>query len=141
MFRGCPDVLMQAPEVLTGKFDWSLSLVYCHQDSLGRLDLKAILGVVLGLQGAPFESELEYLAEGCQGDPLVQTAVLSFKQQTALKVHALAVACPKCLTEQHCESRPDHPHYLRRECLPGLVSAVSMVQGCGVGYTENHLYL
>ena len=41
---------------------------------------------VVGLQGAPFETELEYLAEGCQGDPLVQSAVLSFQQQTALKV-------------------------------------------------------
>ena len=41
------------------------------------------------MQGAPFESELEYLAEGCQGDPLVQSAVLSFKEQTALQVSAL----------------------------------------------------
>ncbi len=38
------------------------------------------------VQGAPFESELEYLAYGCQGDPLVQTAVLSFQQQAALQV-------------------------------------------------------
>lgn len=38
------------------------------------------------VQGTPFESELEYLAYGCQGDPLVQTAVLSFQQQTALRV-------------------------------------------------------
>ena len=38
------------------------------------------------VQGAPFESELEYLAYGCQEDPLVQTAVLSFQQQTALQV-------------------------------------------------------
>jgi len=38
------------------------------------------------VQGAPFESELEYLAYGCQGDPLVQMAVLSFQQQTALQV-------------------------------------------------------
>ena len=38
------------------------------------------------MQGAPFESELEYLAYGCQEDPLVQSAVLSFKEQTALQV-------------------------------------------------------
>ena len=39
------------------------------------------------VQGEPFESELEYLAYGCQGDALVQSAVLSFQQRTALQVH------------------------------------------------------
>ena len=38
------------------------------------------------MQGKPFESELEFLADACQGDPLVQTAVLSFPQGNALKV-------------------------------------------------------
>ena len=46
--------------------------------------------LLLLMQGAPFETELEYLAFSCQDDPLVQAAVLSFKQQTALKVTSVA---------------------------------------------------
>lgn len=47
-----------------------------------------LVKLLWSMQGAPFESELEYLAYECQGDPLVQTAVLSFKEQTALQVTA-----------------------------------------------------
>lgn len=38
------------------------------------------------MQGKPFESELQFLFDACQGDPLVQTAVLSLPQSNALKV-------------------------------------------------------
>ena len=45
------------------------------------------------MQGKPFESELEFLADACQGDPLVQTAVLSFPEGNALKVSLLCMLC------------------------------------------------
>ena len=45
-----------------------------------------LMHAVPAMQGKPFESELEFLADACQGDPLVQTAVLSFPQGNALKV-------------------------------------------------------
>ncbi|KAL0045851.1 hypothetical protein WJX82_006724 [Trebouxia sp. C0006] len=51
-----------------------------HKLSVGAFALQSALD-----KGAPFESELQYLAYGCQEDPLVQTAVLSFQQQTALQ--------------------------------------------------------
>ena len=50
------------------------------------------------MQGAPFESELEYLAYGCQEDPLVQSAVLSFKEQTALQVGSSPCKCALAIT-------------------------------------------
>lgn len=46
------------------------------------------------MQGKPFESELGFLADTCQGDPLVQTAVLSFPEGNALKVCLLCMLCP-----------------------------------------------
>lgn len=48
-----------------------------------------LMHAVHATQGKPFESELEFLADACQGDPLVQTAVLSFPQGNALKVTLL----------------------------------------------------
>ena len=87
------------------------------------------------VQGTPFESELEYLAYGCQGDPLVQTAVLSFQQQTALRVS------PPFSHTQAVENYTDHSnnqeqHQQRQQrTVTGILQALVTTVAMGVTLT------
>ena len=77
------------------------------------------------MQGKPFESELEFLADACQGDPLVQTAVLSFPEGNALKVTLLCMLCCAATVMLCCHAAPYSSAVL--SCPEGNTLKVSLL--------------